>query len=80
MGKHRHHRLPLGRSWRYRRSLDREPPAFEVDVVHLVPIDEATGGDIPDFSFVLPAVPKSSRDLYDIGSFIEEVRDRIDTG
>ena len=45
----------------------REVLALEVDVVELVPVDEAPGGAVTDLGVVLPAVPQPSGHLDRIG-------------
>ena len=51
----------------------REEAALEVDVVQLVAVDEAAGGDVLDDGVVLPAVPQPAHDLDDVGGLVEQV-------
>ena len=64
---------PCGGRGRDRRALDAEVPALEVDVVQLVAVDEAAGGDVPDLRVVLPAVPEPAHHLDVVGGLVEEV-------
>jgi hypothetical protein len=54
-------------------ALDAEVPALEVDVVQLVAVDEAAGGDVPDLGVVLPAVPQPAHRFDVVGGLVEEV-------
>ncbi|GAA2227045.1 hypothetical protein GCM10010413_23090 [Promicromonospora sukumoe] len=47
-------------------ALDGEPLALEVDVVDLVLVHEAAGGDVADLGVVLPRVPQAAGDLDDV--------------
>ena len=76
MGQGRHQRLALGRPGRDRRAPDVEPPALEVDVVQLVPVDEAPGGRVADLGVVLPAVPQPPEHLDEVGGLVEQLGDR----
>ncbi len=67
--RHRDQRLPLRGPRHDGRPLDGEVLAGEIDVVDLVPIDEAAGGDVADLGVVLPAVPQSRRDLGGFAGF-----------
>ncbi len=74
MGQCGDRRLALWRPRRDGRALDREPPAGEVDVVQLVPVDEPAGGDVADLGVVLPAVPQPAQHLHVVGGLVEQVR------
>ena len=71
---------PCGGRGRDRRALDAEPAALEVDVVQLVPIDEAAGRDIANLGVVLPAVPQPPHDLHVVGRLGEQVTDQLAGG
>ena len=70
-------RLALRRPGHDRRALDGEEAALEVDVVQLVAVDEAAGGDVLDDGVVLPAVPQPADDLDDVGGLVEQVAQRV---
>ena len=55
---------------------DREPAALEVDVVQLVPVDEAAGGHVADLRVVFPAVPETAQHLHLVGRLVEAVGDQ----
>src|ERR1700721_4601074 len=61
------HWLTLRRTWPDRGPLDRDPPALEVDVVQLIPVDEPSSRDVTDLSVVLPAVPQPAQHLDIVG-------------
>ncbi len=65
--------LALRRTRGDRRPLDREVLAGEVDVVQLVAVDEASGGDVADDGVVLPAVPEPADHLDGVGGLVEQV-------
>ena len=68
---------PCGGPRRDRRTADAEPLAVEVDGVHLLRIQEAVGGGIPDLGVVLPAVPEPPHDVDDVLRLGEQRRDRL---
>jgi hypothetical protein len=68
--------LALRRPRGDRRPLHGEPAALEVDVVQLVPVDEAAGGDVPDLRVVFPAVPEPSQHLHVVGRLVEVAGDQ----
>src|ERR1019366_9990116 len=80
MGEHRYQWLTLWGSGSDGRSLDREVRAFEIDVVHLAPVNEAASGDVANFGIVLPAVPKSTDYLDEVGRLVKEVVDQRGVG
>ena len=76
VGERGDHRLALRRAGHDRRALDAEEAALEVDVVQLVAVDEAAGGDVLDDGVVLPAVPQPADDLDGVGRLVEQVAAR----
>ena len=70
-------RLTLRRPRGDRRALHGEPAAFEVDVVQLVPVDEAAGGDVADLRVVFPAVPEPAQHLDVVGRLVEVTGDQL---
>ena len=65
--------LTLRWSRRDGRSSHREEPAFEVDVVQFVAVDEASGGLVADLGVVFPTVPEPSENLCVVACLLEEV-------
>ena len=73
VGQGHHQGLALRRPGHDRRALHAEEAALEVDVVELVPVDEAAGGDVADDGVVLPAVPEPAHDLDGVGRLVEQL-------
>ena len=72
MCQHADDGLTLRGTGRDGRTSDREPWAFEVDVVEFVPVDKASGGDVTDLRVVFPAVPESTHDFDELCRFVHE--------
>ena len=70
-------RLPLRGTGDDGRTLHRQVPAVEVDVVDLVAVDEPPGGSVADLGVVLPAVPEPADHLDVVGGLVEQVRDQV---
>ncbi len=77
VGQQCDHRLPLRRSGRDRRPSNVEEPAFEVDVVQLVAVDEPSRLHVAELRVVLPAVPQPPNDLDGVGGLVEQVVDEL---
>jgi hypothetical protein len=58
-------------------ALDAEEAALEVDVVQLVPVDEAAGRRVPDLGVVLPAVPEPAYDFHVVGGLVEQLGEQF---
>ncbi len=80
VGQGRDERLPLGRAGRDGGPLHAEVPSLEVDVVQLVPVDEAARGRVPDLRVVLPAVPQPADHLDVVGGLVEQLGEQVAGG
>jgi hypothetical protein len=70
-------RLALRRPRGDGRPFDTEVVTGEVDVVQLVAVDEASGGNVADLGVVLPAVPQAPDHLDVIGRLVEQLSDEL---